>query len=294
MKKYIILGIAALIMIVPIAGAANIQVENEPNTSSYEDFTHTVFVEYGTMTTCGPCITASSQLYNIYNSGDLDFYYASLVWDEATFNVRSRLTKLGVIAVPDVYFDGGYKRVLGGQSTENPYRNAITQSGERTVPDIDINLGVTWLGGGKLKIEVDVINNEVEEFRGKLRTYVIEKESRWNDNGGNPYHYAVLDIPMDRSLTVSRNQPKPLGDTYTFSKTWYGSLYGFGDITQGNTIVIAAVFDKDTGYAVQAELAEPTANSNNQNTRYLTNPLLLHILEKILDRFPMIEQLLNL
>ena len=284
-------------MIVPIAGAPNIFVENEPVNSSYNSFTHTVIAEYGTLTTCGPCVTASSQLYSIYNSGDLDFYYVSLVWDEATRSVRSRLTQLGVVGVPDVYFDGGYKRVLGGQSSEIPYRNAITQSGERTVPDIDINLAVTWLGGGKLQIEITVTNNEIEEFQGKLRTYIIEKESRWNDNSGKPYHYAVLDIPIDRSLSVSRNLPKPLGDTYTFSKTWYGSLYGFGDITQENTMVIAAIFDKDTGYAVQTESAEPTAKSNTHSNQNLLSKFLVHILERLFERlpnaFPMLKFLLG-
>ena len=43
-----------------------------------------------------------------------------------------------------------------------------------------------------------------------------------------------------------------------FSKTWYGSIYGFGDITQENTMVIAAVFDGDSDYVVE------TATSPNE------------------------------
>lgn len=297
MKKYLVVGIVAFIMIMPIAGASNILLTNKtevktPMSISNEDFTHTVFVEYGTLTTCPPCVTASSQLYNIYNTGDLDFYYVTLVWDEGNFNVRGRLTDLGVVGVPDVYFDGGYRRVLGGQPDENSYRTAITQSGEREVPDIDIDVDVAWLGGGKLKIAVTVTNNEVEEFSGHIRTYVVEKESRWNDNGGNPYHYAALDIPIDRSLAVAKSQPGQLGDTYTFTKTWFGSIFGFGDITKENIIVIASVFDADSDHVVQTASAEPTVASGSIFQFISSRPMM--ILVQLMREQGILSRLLNL
>jgi len=297
MKKYLVAGIVAFIMIMPIAGASNILLTNKtevktPMSISNEDFTHTVFVEYGTMTTCPPCVTASSQLYSIYGSGDLDFYYVSLVSDESNYNVRGRLQELGVVSVPDVYFDGGYKKILGSQSNENPYRTAITQSGEREVPDIDIDVDVSWLGGGNLKIAVTVTTNEVEEFSGHIRTYVVEKESRWNDNGGNPYHYAALDIPIDRSLAVSKSQPGQLGEEYTFTKTWFGSIFGFGDITQENIIVIASVFDADSDYVVQTASAEPTVVSGSIFQFILSRPMM--ILVRLMMDQGILSRLLNL
>jgi glutaredoxin len=253
-----------------------------------EDFTHTVFVEYATLTTCGPCVTASSQLYSIYNAGDLDFNYVSLVSDEATSNIRNRLQDLGVIAVPRVFFDGGYKDISGAKPDEQPYRTAITQSGERTVPDIDITPSATLKSSGTIKIEVTVVNNEVEEYNGILRVFVVEKESRWNDNGGNPYHYAALDIAIDRSLALSGSNVKPLGDTYTFSKTWLGALYGFSDITADNIIIIAALYDSDTEYAVQSASAEPT----RENSRFRSiNPLLI---QRLANWFPILSKLLSL
>jgi len=289
MKKILLGSILVLMLVIPVANAIDVSTNNnaEKNISSMQDFTHTVFVEYGSLTTCPPCVTASAQLFNIYNSGDLDFHYVTLVWDVANINVRGRLAALGVVAVPDVFFDGGFKRIGGGQANEFPYRNAITLSGEREVADIDIDLDVGWLGGGKLKIDVAVINNEVEEFNGRIRTYVAEKESRWNDYGGNPYHYAALDIPIDKSLAVVNTKYKPLGETYTFSKTWRGSIYGYGDITQENILVIVAVFDKDSDHVVQTAAAKPTGKFDNYRP---INQILLRVLE----RFPMLERLLNL
>jgi hypothetical protein len=287
----------AFIVLMPIAGASDVLLINKndvitPMNISNENFTHVVFAEYGTLTTCPPCVTASDQLYSIYESGDLDFYYVSLVYDEGNLNVIERLQDLGVVGVPDVYFDGGYRRILGGQLDENPYRTAITQSGEREVPDIDIDVDVVWLGDGKLDITVTVTNNEVEEFGGHLRTYVVEKESRWNDNGGNPYHYAVLDIPIDKSLALLSSQVKPCGDTYTFTKKWFGSLYGFGDITQENIIVIASVFDKDTEYSVQTAAAEPTTASENLIQFLSSRPII--ILFQLIKEQGILSRLLNL
>ena len=178
-------------------------------------------------------------MYSIYNAGDLDFYYVTLVWNKGNFNVRGRLNELGASYTPDVFFDGKYKHILGSQNDEQPYRNAINQSGEREVPDIDVDVDVLWKGGGTLKITVVVYDNEIEEFKGHIRTYIVEKESRWNDQSGDPLHYAVLDIPIDRNLNyLAKSRLRSIGDTYTFTKTWYGALFGFGDITKDNCMVI--------------------------------------------------------
>jgi hypothetical protein len=276
-------------LLIPVASAIDISKENitKQPILTMQEFTHTVFVEYGTLTTCPPCVIASAQLYSIFNSGDLDFYYVSLVYDEANINVRERLVELGVIAVPDVFFDGGYKRIGGSQANELPYRTAITQSGERDVSDLDMTVDVAWLGGGKLKIDITVINNEVEEFNGHIRTYIVEKESRWNDNSGKPYHYAALDIPIDKNLAVVRSSARTKGETYTFSKTWRGGLMGFGDITKENILVIASVFEKDSDQVVQTAAAEPTVKSSN------SRPLNL-VLYRIFERFQVLERLLNI
>jgi len=252
---------------IPLVGASSLLKTDKVMlmSSPKNDFTHAVLAEYATATTCPYCVIASSQLYSIYNSGDLDFYYVSLVYDKGNLNVRSRLTELGVSSIPDVYFDGGYRHLLGAQTDEQPYRNAMTQCGERDVPDIEITeVNVQWKGSGTLKITVNVQNNEPEDYNGHLRVYIVEKESRWNDNGGNPYHFGVLDIPIDRALSVvAQGQPMPLGTTYTFQKTWIGALYGFSDLTKDNILVIASLFDGDSNYAVQTAAAAPTVGGSS-------------------------------
>jgi hypothetical protein len=261
MKKYLISVILALIILMPIIGAGEVftsEISKEFEPSSTNESTHTVLIEYVGQTTCGYCTTASSQLSSIYDAGDLDFYYVSMIVD-VNPRVFPRVQELGVTGTPDVYFDGGFNNIVGAQTNEEPYRTAITQSGERVVPDIDIDVSAEFKGGGTIMISVTVTNNEVDEYNGHLRVYIVEPEARWEYNIGGDIHYGVLDIPIDKSLAMQQGYPKPLGESYTFTKTWLGGLFGFDDITQDNILVIAAVFDGETDYAVQTATAEPTS-----------------------------------
>jgi glutaredoxin len=302
MKKIFILALMAIIILMPLTGAVNVTKSSNDNANlevenlSKGEFTHTVFVEYGSTTGCPYCVTASSQLYSIYNSGDLDFHYVSLVYDVGNFRVRNRMTDLGIRSVPDVFFDGKYKHLIGAQKDEEPYRTRINQSGEREVPNIDLDVDVIWKGGGTLKITVTYVNNEPDKYDGHLRVYVVEKESRWNDNGGNPYHYAALDIPIDHDLNnLARSRPRPLGGTRTFEKTWYGALHNFSDITKENIEVIAAVFDKDTDHAVESASATPvSSDSSNHLFSLALYPAIQSFLEKLSNTFPILERLFGL
>jgi len=269
--------IVAFLIIMPIAGASNIiQINNNKEISTMEsstyNFTHAVLAEYATTTSCPYCPTASNQLWSIYNSEDYDFYFVTLVGNE-NYKVVDRIKELEVESVPDVYFDGGYIQKTGAQQSEQIYRSAIVQSGEREVHDFDIDVDVTWKGSSKLKISITVQNNELEEYEGHLRVYIVEPESRWNDADKNPYHFGVLAIPIDKSIALTKGNVRPLGETYTFSKTWVGSLAGFGDITKDNIMVIAALFDTDKDYIIEVAAAEPTSTIRNLIEFLLSRPI---------------------
>ncbi len=277
MKKYIIVGIVAFLITMPIAGASNIiQINNNKEISTMEsstyNFTHAVLAEYATTTTCPYCPTASNQLWSIYNSEDYDFYFVTLVGNE-NYKVVDRIKELGVESVPDVYFDGGYIQKTGAQTGEQIYRNAIVQSGEREVHDFDIDVDVTWKGSSKLQISITVQNNEAEEYEGHLRVFIVEPESRWNDADNDPYHFGVLAIPIDKSIALTKGNVRPLGETYTFSKTWVGSRAGFADITKDNIMVIAALYDTDKDHVLEVAAGEPTAKTRNLIEFLLSRPI---------------------
>jgi len=295
MKK-IFIGIIIMIMLmVPIAGASNILSINskeitEPSNISNEEFTHTVLVEACTQTWCPPCATAAAVMNDIYSSGTYDFNYVALVSDMNLYAAQ-RTNELDVYYIPDYVFDGNYTRYVGAGDLPDEYINRLISCGAREVPDIDIDVDVSWLGGGTLKITVTVYNNEPDKYNGHLRTYIVEKVSRWNTQTGQPYHHAVIGMPIDRGLTLVSSQARPLSDTYTFTRTWFGAIHGFSDITKENIEVIAAVYDGDSGYVVETASGEPTGSASIYQT---SNLLIFKFLERYMGHFPLLARLINL
>jgi len=241
MKKYLITGILAILLIMPIVGAANItneKYEVQPsNILSGEDFTHTVFAEYGTTTTCPYCPGASSAMYSIYQSGDYPLYYVSLVGDKNSV-AATRLYYLAARGVPVVYFDGGETNIVGDVG-EAQYRTIIEEMGAREVKlPIDMTTTVTWDGDAKITVTITLTNNG-GFYLGLLKSYVTEIESRWNDNDGNPYHYAFVDFAFNRPIILFGGKERTFTKQFDFSKNHGGET--FEDITEDNIQVVSTV-----------------------------------------------------
>lgn len=272
MKKIIVLLMILLISIVPVAGSISIinnfkEIKQVNFVNTQNDFTHTVFSELTISTGCPYCPGASNTIYDIYDSDDYDFNYVSLVYNVGSEITKYKVTKrayeeLGINSVPQAYFDGKYSNVKGKPSDEDQYRSKIENAGVRDVPDIDINLNVIWQDNSVLDISGTVQNNEEENYNGHLRLYIVEPESRWNDAEGNPIHFGVLDIPIDKNLALKKssgNTFKISSENYDFSNTWRGPIIGYDDISIDNIMVMATVFDKETDHAFQVTSARPNA-----------------------------------
>jgi len=124
-----------------------------------DDFSHTVFIEEGTATWCQYCPNMGHALESIYDSGDYPFYYVALVTDKEP-DAQSRINQFNIYGYPTAYFDGGYRIVVGGESSESPYRSRIVSCGGRDVHELNLSLGVEWLGNGNIEIDISIINNE--------------------------------------------------------------------------------------------------------------------------------------
>jgi len=284
MKKIMLLLFVAALLLLPGATATitPIQTTIQPNTSTQTDMTHTVFTEYVTTTKCPYCVTASAQLNSIYESHDYDYYFVTMVADQNN-KVYPRVKSLGTEGVPDVHFDGGYRNLVGQQNDEQPYRMAITSSGGRDVLDVDMQVEVSMKAGGTLSMTITVTNNEAEKVDSHIRVYIVEPTSRWNDIQGNPYHFGALDIPVDRALAMPQADIQSLGDTTVIKRTWMGSLWNFGDISEDNIMVIAALFDPDTGYVIESAAGQPAGLEDETPQQPLIN--FLYNLRLLFERF---------
>jgi len=243
---------------------------NEPE--PIEDYSHTIFAEYFTMTTCVPCKYVHQALKEVYAEGVHPFYYITYVYNKNNHS-NMRKSELNVVVSPTTKFDGGYKTITGGSGTEyekGRINDSIIECGARTVNDIDLNLDVEWQGAvniyppdgsdtipietllswtiSEMKIDVEVTNNEASEYNGHLHIQVTENESEWyDDKFGNPYTHEFKDYAYNDDTTIAA------GDTFSETIYWDGCDYNdaddppryFDHIKQDNIVVIASVFDLD-------------------------------------------------
>jgi hypothetical protein len=245
MKKYILIGFVMMLLIVSTVNAIPY---NDKIQKTSKDFTHTVFVEQSTNTSCPNCPYANNALHNIYQSGDYPFYYVTLVVNKNSIaKERNRDYCFGFIkvyAVPTVYLDGGDTNYVGRGNTvpltEALYRPLIEQEGARTPKQpITMNSSVTWDGNAKLTITITIKNEGNLPYFGKCRSYVTEIVSRWNDNSGDPYHFALLDYAVNKYVFLLPKITKTI--TGTFDGNANHGDQTFEDITQDNTMVISSL-----------------------------------------------------
>ena len=248
-KKLLIIAITTLLILVTIPSFSGEMQESDeildlydvPSSNPASKGTHTVIAEYGTSTTCGFCRYANQALKNIYWGGTQDFCVVTFVAQNSYSS--SRFNEYNLYGYPTVWFDGGYRVVVGAGSTPSAqanYNSAIDQCEVYPVYDVDLQLSANWLGSATMQISVSVQNNEASTYDGHIRVYVIEKNSTyWTDTNSQPYGFAFLNYAFNQDISINT------GNTWQDTTVWNGNDYGFGSITQDNTMVVAAVFNDD-------------------------------------------------
>ena len=245
MKKHVITGLIITLLIASTVQAISFTVNYDPLPV---DFTHTVFAEECTASWCPNCPFATEALYNIYQSGDYPFYYVALVNDMSSIGKeRNRDYSFGIYkiyAFPTVYFDGGDTNFIGRKSTvpltEAEYRTLIEQEGQR-IPKQPITMesSVTWDGGAKLTVSVNITNEGNFPYFGKIRSYVTEIVSRWDNSIGDPYRFALLDYAINKFVLLIPRKTKTI--TGNFDGAAKHGNQTFEDITSDNIMVISSI-----------------------------------------------------
>lgn len=184
----------------------------------------------------------SDALNEIYQSGDYPFYFVAMVIDKNGEAYDRALDGYNCAWIPTGYFDGGYRTLIGGNE---PFRDAIESCGEREVIKLDMSLSARWVGATEIGVNVTVLNNDVGEYDGHIRVYIVEPHSRWNDYSGDPYHFGFIGWAFNEPITLA------YGESFEGTSTWDGSEHGYDDITPDNIMVIAAVFNGEAhqGYS---------------------------------------------
>ena len=239
----IFIGFVSFSVSIPFS-AETIQNQTPTLTPLSSTMTQPTFAEYATTTWCPQCPDASEALYEIHTDGIYPINYVSLVSD-VNQNAKDRTSQYFTVAIPTVYFDGGYVNFVGNggsiPATKQAYIDIIEDISNREIKQsISPQTQVTFQEPDLLSIAVTIENTGDQFFIGFLKTYITEITSRWNDFDGNPYHFALLDFAFNEFLFLPPNAEK------TFEMQWVGGEdhngITFEDITIDNIDVKTAVF----------------------------------------------------
>ena len=235
----------------------------EPNGNNNSNDDHVVFIEEGTAKWCDNCPIVAEALHDLFDPKDPEFYYVSLVEDKNAKAQQRLEDSYNIYGFPTIYLDGGYELYVGSTDFEAKFKTALTKTQNRQVPDLDISLTALWNDSRKeLITSVDIKNNEETSYKGRIRIYVNEIQSRWTDHDGNPYSYAFLDFAANEAITI------PANNDISIDKQWLADGAGFGDVYGENLYIIAVVFKNnatikysdppDNTYSFEAYYADKT------------------------------------
>jgi hypothetical protein len=205
-----------------------------------DEYVRNVFVEEGSFTTCKYCPIVARMLYELYTSGEYNFYYVTLIRTNKKADDRL-VNEYNLYGLPTVFIDGGYTVLMGGTHEKSEYAQAIREAEYRPAPDIHLNITAKYDNNtDKLKSKVFLKNNENKEYDGILKLYLTEKISRWSGSEGQPYHFGFLDYLRNTEIKLDA------GDNIS-----YDDEMELSDLDPENLMVIAVVFnsEKNQGYS---------------------------------------------
>jgi len=214
MKKLVILFIALLLAIPIFASNAK-----------QKEYTHTVLLELGSLTTCPYCPAAIDALKALYESNEIPFYYVTLVYDKSDA-ARQRGKWLNDVYVPMLYVDGGYDVV--DEANEMAYFNAVEEAAKRNVNNFDMQLNAKW-NGNDIEIFLNITNEDSVPHFEHLRVYILEVESRWTDYNGDKIRYALMDYAFNTYVPLMPEKAT------SFQIKWSNKY----DLERNNTMVLA-------------------------------------------------------
>ena len=218
--------------------------EGENNETEYQEFIHTVFIEEGTATWCEYCPNVAKILYELYKSGEYNFYYVSLIQDKNT-KAKKRLTEdYNIVGYPTVYIDGGYRVLVGGGNEKSEYAKAIHDAESRELPEIRVTVSAEYNENTReLTTTILLENNETKIYNGHLRVYLTEIKSRWvnkYDDGTKPDHFGFLDYIKNEKISIDSKRNTTISDKRKISE------FAVSDLAPEELMIVAVIFSSES------------------------------------------------
>lgn len=115
-------------------------------------YTHTVFLEEASRTTCQYCPVTRQALEDIDHLGTYQFIYVATLTDVSS--VASYLfSTYNLGYTPTVYTDGGHGVFVGGSSAQSNYTSRITAASTRAVPELHIAVTLNFVSTSQVTVD---------------------------------------------------------------------------------------------------------------------------------------------
>ena len=159
-----------------------------------KELIHNVFIEEGTGTWCYNCPEVANSLHELYESGEYNFYYVSLIEDKNS-EAKSRLENdYNIYGYPTVYIDGGYDIVFGAKE-KSVFEESISKAQKREIPELFLNVTAQVSENNKnVNISIEIINYENKSYTGSFKLYLTERNSVQYYGGQGIYHFGNMRI----------------------------------------------------------------------------------------------------
>jgi len=252
-----------------------------------EDFTHTVFIEEGSATWCGYCPAMANTIKAIYDSGDYPFYFVALVDDKSPDATNRLRNDYNIYGFPTAFFDGGRQLLVGGVSTEPPYRTRIESCGSKDVHGLNLSVSLQWLGSGNLEINISITNNEIIH-------YPETPDKPTGSASGK----------VGEAYTYCTTTTDPDGDQVYYFWDWGdGTDSGWlGPYDSGVELCTNHSWDQRGVYEIRVKAKDTSGlespwsdplSVSMPKSKYMLRPTFANFLEKHPHPFPIIRMLLN-
>ena len=264
-KKILIFGTIIILMLSFISTSSALFLSNEYKTekTEYNNARNSpVFCELITDSANIKGIETMKIIQDIYESGEYSFNYVTVLSDVSNEASNELLNKYNIVGSPTCIFQGGYDTLYDVDPIENTYKNIIATVQNRYIPNLEIDLEKKWIAdccSAKAIFTITVTNNEAYTYRGFLKLYVSEIESRWNytyENEEEPFNHALLDIPIEKQITIEPNS------NITIEETWIATPFTPKSSNLKATAFVANALQY-TGYS------DPPANEHSFIAYYI-------------------------
>jgi thiol-disulfide isomerase/thioredoxin len=241
------------------------------------ELVHNVFIEEGTGTWCHNCPEVANILHDLYESGNYNFYYVSLI-EDINSEAKNRLEEdYNIHGYPTVYIDGGYD-IVSGAKDKSVFEDSISKAEKREVPVLYFNVTAELdESNTNTNISIEIINYEEYTYTGRLKLYLTELNSVQYYGGQGIYHNALIKIIYDEEINISSKEGQNINKFSDFSEYDIDNLMVIGVIFNSESIKKYSDSEKEKPfnayYADACQGALIVENANLKPEIGITNPI---------------------